>query len=171
MVVAFFHSVIKLPRVGNNSIYWLDESLPPLALRQALKQKRTILFSKHSIVVYIKSHKSHSKSEKERLRLIGFTHRIITQCTLINLTWYRKSLSSHSQELRQALEAAGVGERPIVWITHSMGGLVTKQILMEDQQAATSHAVSEDLSQVGLEVKLWGLMILSHSSIRVYIQK
>lgn len=58
-----------------------------------------------------------------------------------------KSLSGHSQELRQALEAAGVGERPIVWITHSMGGLVTKQILMEDQQAATSHVVSEDLSQ------------------------
>ncbi|KAK8398146.1 hypothetical protein O3P69_003819 [Scylla paramamosain] len=59
-----------------------------------------------------------------------------------------KSLSSHSQDMRQALEAAGVGERPIVWITHSMGGLVMKQILMEDQQGATSHAnVSEDLLQ------------------------
>ena len=68
---------------------------------------------------------------------------------MLNIFWHRKSLSSHSQEMRQALEAAGVGERPIVWITHSMGGLVTKQILMEDQQGLASHT---DISQVSSQV-------------------
>lgn len=57
-----------------------------------------------------------------------------------------KSLPSHSQEMGQALEAAGVGERPIVWITHSMGGLLVKHILMEDLQGMTSpHDALEEL--------------------------
>ena len=67
---------------------------------------------------------------------------------------FSKSLSSHSQEMGQALEAAGVGERPIVWITHSMGGLLVKHMLKEDLQGTTSpHDALEELDsgQVCLE--------------------
>lgn len=32
--------------------------------------------------------------------------------------------------LGKALEKAGVGSRPIVWIAHSMGGLLVKHILV-----------------------------------------
>ena len=63
---------------------------------------------------------------------------------MLSLLLCSKSLVSHSQEMREALEAAGVGERPIVWITHSMGGLLVKHILMEDMQGT---AVCGDASE------------------------
>ena len=31
------------------------------------------------------------------------------------------------------LEAAGVGQRPIIWITHSLGGLILKHILVNEE--------------------------------------
>jgi hypothetical protein len=34
----------------------------------------------------------------------------------------RKSLASRSRELLKKLKSAGVGERPVVWVAHSMGG-------------------------------------------------
>lgn len=36
--------------------------------------------------------------------------------------WYRKSLAYRSQELLRKLKDAGVGDRPVVWVAHSMGG-------------------------------------------------
>ena len=35
---------------------------------------------------------------------------------------HRRSLASRSAELLRKLHQAGVGERPIIWVTHSMGG-------------------------------------------------
>lgn len=34
----------------------------------------------------------------------------------------RKSLAYRSGELLKKLKAAGVGDRPVVWVAHSMGG-------------------------------------------------
>ncbi|XP_042858281.1 protein SERAC1-like isoform X2 [Penaeus japonicus] len=42
------------------------------------------------------------------------------------------TVASHSRKIVNSLEAAGVGERPIVWMTHSMGGLIVKDMLMND---------------------------------------
>ncbi|CAH2251538.1 SERAC1 [Pelobates cultripes] len=42
----------------------------------------------------------------------------------------RKSMAYRSDELLQKLKAAGVGERPIIWLSHSMGGLLVKKILL-----------------------------------------
>lgn len=36
---------------------------------------------------------------------------------------YRKSLAYRSQELLKKLKLAGVGERPVIWVAHSMGGI------------------------------------------------
>ncbi|KAK3542310.1 hypothetical protein QTP86_022492 [Hemibagrus guttatus] len=43
----------------------------------------------------------------------------------------RKSLAYRSGELLKKLKAAGVGERPVVWVAHSMGGLLVKKMLSD----------------------------------------
>ncbi|XP_057678033.1 protein SERAC1 isoform X2 [Corythoichthys intestinalis] len=43
----------------------------------------------------------------------------------------RKSLAYRSQELLRKLKMAGVGDRPVVWVAHSMGGLLVKKMLID----------------------------------------
>uniref|UniRef100_A0A1A8MWX0 Protein SERAC1 n=5 Tax=Nothobranchius TaxID=28779 RepID=A0A1A8MWX0_9TELE len=43
----------------------------------------------------------------------------------------RKSLAYRSRELLNKLKLAGVGERPVVWVAHSMGGLLVKKMLLD----------------------------------------
>lgn len=43
----------------------------------------------------------------------------------------RKSLAFRSQELLRKLKDAGVGERPVIWVAHSMGGLLVKKMLLD----------------------------------------
>ncbi|TSR99417.1 Protein SERAC1 [Bagarius yarrelli] len=43
----------------------------------------------------------------------------------------RKSLAYRSRELLKKLKAAGVGDRPVVWVAHSMGGLLVKKMLLD----------------------------------------
>lgn len=35
---------------------------------------------------------------------------------------FRKTIAFRSNELLRKLRAAGVGDRPMIWISHSMGG-------------------------------------------------
>ncbi|XP_069090675.1 protein SERAC1 isoform X1 [Pleurodeles waltl] len=44
---------------------------------------------------------------------------------------YRKSIPYRSNELLNKLKAAGVGERPVIWVSHSMGGLLVKKMLLD----------------------------------------
>ncbi|KAL0967791.1 hypothetical protein UPYG_G00256990 [Umbra pygmaea] len=43
----------------------------------------------------------------------------------------RMSLAYRSQELLKKLKSAGVGDRPVVWVAHSMGGLLVKKMLLD----------------------------------------
>ncbi|XP_063773722.1 protein SERAC1 isoform X2 [Pseudophryne corroboree] len=43
---------------------------------------------------------------------------------------HRKSMAYRSTELLNKLKTAGVGERPIIWVSHSMGGLLVKKMLV-----------------------------------------
>lgn len=45
----------------------------------------------------------------------------------------RNSLEPRGDALREKLLAAGVGNRPVIWVGHSMGGLLIKQILVKSQ--------------------------------------
>ena len=42
------------------------------------------------------------------------------------------SFQEHAHYIRNELQRAGVGKRPVVFVAHSMGGLVLKQILCEE---------------------------------------
>ncbi|XP_053448751.1 protein SERAC1 isoform X2 [Nycticebus coucang] len=43
----------------------------------------------------------------------------------------RKSIAFRSGEILRKLRAAGVGDRPMIWVSHSMGGLLVKKMLLE----------------------------------------
>ncbi|XP_042565876.1 protein SERAC1 isoform X2 [Clupea harengus] len=43
----------------------------------------------------------------------------------------RKSLAYRSGELLEKLRTAGVGDRPVIWVAHSMGGLLVKKMLSD----------------------------------------
>ncbi|KAM9155748.1 protein SERAC1 isoform 2-T2 [Pangshura tecta] len=43
----------------------------------------------------------------------------------------RKSIAYRSNELLTKLRVAGVGDRPLVWVSHSMGGLLVKKMLVD----------------------------------------
>ncbi|CAK6961891.1 protein SERAC1 [Scomber scombrus] len=64
----------------------------------------------------------------------------------------RKSLAYRSRELLNKLKTAGVGERPVVWVAHSMGGLLVKKMLLD---------ASEDPDMQGLLKNTKGIMFYS----------
>ncbi|KAM7395323.1 hypothetical protein PAMA_006882 [Pampus argenteus] len=64
----------------------------------------------------------------------------------------RKSLAYRSRELLKKLKMAGVGERPVVWVAHSMGGLLVKKMLLD---------ASEDPDMHGLLKNTKGIMFYS----------
>ncbi|XP_063164140.1 protein SERAC1 isoform X2 [Candoia aspera] len=44
---------------------------------------------------------------------------------------YKESLAYRSTELLEKLRAAGIGDRPLIWLSHSMGGLLVKKMLLD----------------------------------------
>ncbi|XP_052025185.1 protein SERAC1 isoform X1 [Apodemus sylvaticus] len=53
----------------------------------------------------------------------------------------RKSIAFRSDELLSKLRAAGVGDRPMIWVSHSMGGLLVKKMLLEASKKPELSAV------------------------------
>ncbi|XP_003381753.1 protein SERAC1 [Trichinella spiralis] len=56
--------------------------------------------------------------------------------------WDRNLLLSRSENFAAKLRKAGVGDRPIIWITHSMGGLLVKELLRSIDKEQCSETQS-----------------------------
>ena len=70
-----------------------------------------------------------------------------------NLTqWSGASLPLQevSSMLLEKLVAAGIGDRPVVFVTHSMGGLVVKQILYKAKEERHDNLVKNTKGIVSL---------------------
>ncbi|CAG03599.1 unnamed protein product, partial [Tetraodon nigroviridis] len=53
----------------------------------------------------------------------------------------RKSLAYRSKELLKKLKQAGIGERPVIWVAHSMGGLLVKKMLLDASMDPDMHGL------------------------------
>ncbi|XP_033119502.1 protein SERAC1-like [Anneissia japonica] len=60
----------------------------------------------------------------------------------------KRSLAARSQELLKKLEEAGIGQRPVIWVTHSMGGLLVKQMLITAWQSKSQRTVASETAGV-----------------------
>ncbi|XP_074541877.1 protein SERAC1 isoform X2 [Halichoeres trimaculatus] len=69
----------------------------------------------------------------------------MAQCPAEN---QRTSLAYRSAELLKKLKQAGVGERPLVWVAHSMGGLLVKKMLLDAVEDPDMHALLKNTKGV-----------------------
>ncbi|KAK9508714.1 hypothetical protein O3M35_006206 [Rhynocoris fuscipes] len=70
-----------------------------------------------------------------RIRIIGLNYDTkltdwVSWCPLMDKREKNK-LRSKSEDFLQQLIAGGIGERPIVWISHSMGGILVKHMIVQ----------------------------------------
>ncbi|KAL1122602.1 hypothetical protein AAG570_002932 [Ranatra chinensis] len=55
----------------------------------------------------------------------------------------KNALAAKADDLLEQLIRGGVGKRPIVWITHSMGGLILKQMLIKGAHQSSDVGLNE----------------------------
>ncbi|XP_002733941.1 protein SERAC1-like [Saccoglossus kowalevskii] len=55
----------------------------------------------------------------------------------------KRTIASRSIEMLEKLKEAGVGCRPVIWVTHSMGGLLVKQMILDAQKMDDFKTLSD----------------------------
>ncbi|XP_037282655.1 protein SERAC1 [Rhipicephalus microplus] len=60
----------------------------------------------------------------------------------------KRTLVSRATDMLTKLHHAGVGERPIIWITHSMGGLLVKEMLAIASESPKYEGIARNTSGV-----------------------
>lgn len=73
-----------------------------------------------------------------------------------------RTIDEHSMEIASILKAAGVGKRPIIWIAHSMGGLIVKNVITNKELGGT-EILSSTCGIVFLSVPHHGSQLASRT--------
>ena len=74
----------------------------------------------------------------------------------------KRTLHARSAELLEKLQQAGIGQRPIIWIGHSMGGLLIKKMLLAaDKNPAINDVVNKTIGIVFFSVPHKGSRLAS----------
>lgn len=83
----------------------------------------------------------------------------------------QRTLDARASEFTRKLREAGVGERPIIWVGHSMGGLLIKKILLMAQNNSDQDLVEKTKGVVFFSVPHKGSNIASWAaeSTRKYV--
>lgn len=76
-------------------------------------------------------------------RVIGINYdtKLSTWTPLCPIEGMRSTIQQRSDEFKRKLILAGVGKKPIVWICHSMGGLLAKTMLVEEWKTGDKHNI------------------------------
>ncbi|CAF1587229.1 unnamed protein product [Rotaria sp. Silwood1] len=73
----------------------------------------------------------------------------------------RRSMYDRAKEIAEQLKQAGVGKRPIIWVAHSMGGLLTKYILTNEENqdiiSNTRACIFFSVPHFGAELASFGI--------------
>lgn len=108
--------------------------------------------------------KSWLASDFSQCRIIAVNYESFLSNWNINCSSDMYTLKDRSVQLADELELADVGKRPIVWVTHSMGGLLVKHILnhMEHNQVSNKSILEQTKGIVfysvphrGSEMAVW----------------
>jgi triacylglycerol esterase/lipase EstA (alpha/beta hydrolase family) len=51
------------------------------------------------------------------------------------------TIKMRSSDLKKQLEMANIGKKPVIWVCHSMGGLILKQLLLNLSKTAEGSSI------------------------------
>ncbi|XP_066591524.1 protein SERAC1 isoform X2 [Prorops nasuta] len=60
----------------------------------------------------------------------------------------KSTLHERSNEYATKLLMAGIGKKPIIWVCHSMGGLLVKKMLVEEWRSGDSHNICKNTRSI-----------------------
>ncbi|XP_077259175.1 protein SERAC1 isoform X1 [Temnothorax americanus] len=60
----------------------------------------------------------------------------------------KSTIKERSEEFVTKLTTANVGQRPLIWVAHSMGGLLIKQMLVEEWKTGDKHGICKNTKAI-----------------------
>ncbi|KAJ0396855.1 hypothetical protein ATCC90586_002592 [Pythium insidiosum] len=85
-----------------------------------------------------------AEGHNPRLLSIGYDSQLLAS----ESTWKTMCFQETSQDVLKKLRAARVGDRPVVFVTHSLGGVLLKQVLLEAEDSHDDSSLIDSVNGV-----------------------